>query len=643
MRKTAKTLVALGLAATMTVGSLAGCSSSGSNDETKSTASSKDSESKATESEQEKESKDTQESTKENDPAQTDAPTEVETKPDHVDNFVPPVYEPTYVSDKPVKIEIFSQVANYSGEQQGWSAAILKEKFNVVVNVINDPDGSQLTSRMQTGNLGDIIVFGHRDDVYESAAANGYLLNWNKDDLLTNYGPYMKEHFAEALDYNASMNDGVCYGFTGAVALEGSSNDKGTIYTWDTRWDLYDQLGQPEVKDLDDLLDLMKKMKEICPTDENGKETYALSMWPDWDGNMVMYVKAFATAYYGYDEWGFGLYDVNTGKLHGALEENGPYWKSLKFINKLYQNGLVDPNSMSQKYQQMSEKMSAGGAFFSIFNYAGSGVFNGEEKSAKNQIMLPLIPKDATPIIYDTSTTGTGYEWCIGAQTQYPELCMSILNWLSTPEGYLTYFYGPKASAPDANDGCWCYGSDGNLYLTPFGEKANANRTETNMAEIGYTGTFNDGSLQVNSDTWASSSLNPDSPTGESFYADHWNSRQTGAKCDAEQKWRDYSGETVGTSYLIHWANAVHSPASGITHRDPSKKNELNTAWKAVAGEIVNGTWKCIYAKDDAEFDKLFKEMTESAKAYGYDDCIRFSEEQAETRYLAEQILSATS
>ena len=59
--------------------------------------------------------------------------------------------------------------------------------------------------------------------------------------------------------------------------------------------------------------------------------------------------------------------------------------------------------------------------------------------------------------------------------------------------------------------------------------------------------------------------------------------------------------------------------------------------------EIVNGTWKCIYAKDDAEFDKLFKEMTESAKAYGYDDCIRFSEEQAETRYLAEQILSANS
>ena len=54
-------------------------------------------------------------------------------------------------------------------------------------------------------------------------------------------------------------------------------------------------------------------MKEICPTDELGNETYAASLWPDWDGNMVMYVKAMATAYYGYDELGFGLYNPTNG------------------------------------------------------------------------------------------------------------------------------------------------------------------------------------------------------------------------------------------------------------------------------------------------------------------------------------------
>ena len=97
------------------------------------------------------------------------------------------------------------------------------------------------------------------------------------------------------------------------------------MYSWDLRWDLYSQLGYPEIKNLDDLLAVFKKMKEICPTDELGNETYAASLWPDWDGNMVMYVKALATAYYGYDELGFGLYNPTNGEFYDALDENGPY------------------------------------------------------------------------------------------------------------------------------------------------------------------------------------------------------------------------------------------------------------------------------------------------------------------------------
>ena len=31
-------------------------------------------------------------------------------------------------------------------------------------------------------------------------------------------------------------------------------------------------------------------------------------------------------------------------------------------------------------------------------------------------------------------------------------------------------------------------------------------------------------------------------------------------------------------------------------------------------------SWKCVYAKGDAEFDALWKEMVETCKSYGYDD-----------------------
>ena len=79
------------------------------------------------------------------------------------------------------------------------------------------------------------------------------------------------------------------------------------FYNWDVRWDLYKQLGYPKVKDLNDFEDLMVKMQKLCPKDDSGNKTYAVSLWPDWDDAMVMYVKATATAYYGYDELGCGL------------------------------------------------------------------------------------------------------------------------------------------------------------------------------------------------------------------------------------------------------------------------------------------------------------------------------------------------
>ncbi|MBQ5333574.1 MAG: hypothetical protein J6K92_10005, partial [Oscillospiraceae bacterium] len=242
-----------------------------------------------------------------------------------------------------INITIYSQLANYSGELTGWFAELMKQKYNCVMTIIPDSDGT-FDTRMESGNLGDIVVFGSTGNQYQRAAAEGMLFDWNEDDILSEYGPYIKEHMPYALQNNANLNNSigagdVVYGFGHNVATSPDDHEA-FFYTMDLRWDLYKQLGYPEVNTLDDLYNLFVSMKEICPTDEAGNETYAMSMWPDWDGNMVMYIKAFATCYWGYDEMGFGLYDVETGKYHDALEPDGPYMQSLKFFNKLYQAGL---------------------------------------------------------------------------------------------------------------------------------------------------------------------------------------------------------------------------------------------------------------------------------------------------------------
>lgn len=530
-----------------------------------------------------------------------------------------------YGTTDPINITIYSQLANYSGELTGWFAELMKQKYNVVMTIIPDSDGT-FDTRMESGDLGDIVVFGSTGNQYQRAATSGMLFDWNEDDILSDYGPYVKAHMPYALENNANLNNSigagdVVYGFGHNVATS-TEDHEAFFYTMDLRWDLYKELGYPEVNTIDDLYNLFVSMKEICPTDEAGNETYAVSMWPDWDGNMVMYVKAFATCYWGYDEMGFGLYDVETGKYHDALEPDGPYLKSLKFFNKLYQAGLVDPNSITQTYDKMSEKAQNGGIFYSIFDYAGSQLYNSEEHLSAGKAMYPMVPKDASPLCYGMNVMGGNRVWTIGANTEYPELCMAIINYLTTPEGYMTYWYGPK-------DVCWYYDENGNSCLTELGEQAYKDRKGTIMpAEWGGI-SFNEGTFQANNTTWSRDASNPDS-NGETYNCDNWVSRRADTDYDILNDWRDRTGCYNAQEYM----NTTNYKVSLATsYSESSKSDELEIIWEQVKNTIVTSSWNAIYAESDEEFDKIVADMTAKVKEYDPNgECLAWCENEAAIR-----------
>jgi multiple sugar transport system substrate-binding protein/putative aldouronate transport system substrate-binding protein len=535
-------------------------------------------------------------------------------------------------SDKTITLTVFSELANYSGEQVGWSAKILKDKFNVVLNIIPEQDGVYET-RMESGDLGDIVVWGSDGENYSNAVKAGLLYDWNEDDLLEEYGPYIAENMPQALEKNANLTSTITngesdavYGFGHDVATS-SENHAAFFYTWDLRWDLYKELGYPQINNLDDLLEVLKQMKDICPTDDNGKETYAVSLWPDWDKDMVMYVKSLATAYYGYDEsCGLGLYDPETGTLHDTLEEDGPYLEALKFFNKLYQNNLLDPNSMTQTYDNMIEKVQSGGTFWSIFNYSGSAGYNSETHLNDNKMMLSVVPSEASPIVYGMSVMGGNRIWSIGANTQYPELCMEIINWLCTPEGRMTYQYGPQEL-------CWYYDEDGYTHFTDFGKTVALDRTTAMSSDWGG-GTFNDGCLQINNTTWSLDAVNPDSAAGERFNYEFWKSYQTDAANETEQDWRDYYGVSSVQEYMEK-QNYVVAPST--TYTEAAKSDDFKTTWSAVTEAIITYSWRAIYANSDEEYDQIVAEMIEQANSYGYEECLEWSLEQAATRHALEE------
>lgn len=532
----------------------------------------------------------------------------------------------------PITLDVYSMVANYSGKQTGWIADIIKEKFNVVLNIIPDGDGVYET-RMEEGNLGDIVIFGNSSDNYVNAVKSGVLLDWNADDLLSEYGPYIKENMPDAIKKNQEITQNITdgksdtlYGIANDIALT-SEDHQAFMYTWDIRWDVYKQLGYPQINTLDEFQKLLEDMQKACPKDDAGNRTYAVSLWPDWDVDYVMYVKATATSWYGYDELGLGLYDPQTGKLHGALEENGPYLTFLKFYNNLYQKGLVDPDSMTQTYDKMAEKVQNGGVLFSIFNYCGSMAYNKKEHTQAGKMMCSMKPEDATPIVYGMNTRGGDYVTCIGANSEYPEVCMELLNYFTTPEGCMTYRYGPKGVT-------WDYDEEGYTYFTELGKECSMNQN-TKIGN-GYKGTYHDGMLQAAFSTWSVDAENPDS-NGETYNKDNWRSNNLEAESEIEQDWRDHTGCNSTAEYFDKKGQFVVAP--GTSFALEAKDDELKTTWSQVTSEIKNGTWKAIYAESDKEFNKIVDKMIKNADHYGYQECLKWTEGQAQRRYEMEQAL----
>lgn len=526
-----------------------------------------------------------------------------------------------------VTLDVFTQLANYSGEQVGWFAELMLKKFNVKLNIIPDPaDEGVFATRMESGNLGDIVIFGGDMDKYNQSVQKGMLFDWNEEDILSDYGPYIKEHMSKALEQNANISGGKTYGFGYDVGT--SPKDlKGFDYHPDLRYDLYKEIGSPKINTLEDYIPVLEKMQKACPKSDSGKQTYGVSLFPDWDGDMVMFVKSTA-ALYGWEEFGFGLYNVNTQEFQDCLRDDSEYLRCLKFYNQLHRKGLLDPDSSTQTYQNVVEDYTDGSAFFNLFSWMGAIAYNTPEHLEAGKAMLAVPAEDSKPLVNGCNIYGNDRIWTIGANTEYPELCMAIINWLCTPEGVLTNDYGPKGVT-------WDYTADKKTEFTELGKQTS--KDENTVMTGGYTGTFKDGRPQYNLRTWAMDAQNPETD-GEVYNKDKWESELNAEVSKIQQTWRDDVGAPNANEYL---EKRPYSLILGTTYTRTTKDDELQVIWNQVATCIKENSWKAIYSKTDAEYDACVKTMQKKTKEYGYDKCIEYLEKEAANRKAAEDEVKA--
>lgn len=543
---------------------------------------------------------------------------------------------------KPLKLTVFSTTANYAGLQTGWFAKIIKDKFNLEFDIVasNLTGGdTKIAAMMASGNLGDIIIFGDDKSHYPNAIKGNLLLDWNQNDLLNKYGKDIVASFPKATEKAEIAFGGgsAIYGMGNNVASNPKGASEGKDMTWgpDLRWDLYQAVGAPEINSIEDYLPVLKKMQELEPKNANGKKNYAFSLWSDWDGNYKMTLaKQFANMM-GYDEIpDTSVYvKADEEKYYDFLAEESWYMKSLQLYYDANQMGLLDPDSLTQKFDDVVAKYKDGRLLFSWFPWLGAANYNTQENidAGKGFALVPFKGE----LMYSTGFNVYGGNGIIsiGAKAQEPERIMEFINWMYTPEGAMISA-GSGTAVPNGPQGLtWDINAEGKPFVTDFGWKAYADQQNTQVPEEFGGGDYYYGQNQLNFSFIVPAMTNPE--TDEPYDHNLWTTTLERNPSKLDSDWRAKMGVLTPKEYFVK-NNLIAIAPQGFTGKEPLLMDKtLEQKNKQIGTIIQQYSWKMVFTKNQAEFDKLNKEMHDKVNGLGYAEVMEFSIKKAEELFEA--------
>lgn len=537
---------------------------------------------------------------------------------------------------KEMTIDVFSSTANIQGVQTGWFAKLVKDKFNLKLNLIapNVAGGDTLfETRSAAGNLGDIVITG---------TGNGRLEKLVKSKLITDMTPYIKDaknikRFQSAVDHVTEVAgaDGV-WGIPSAVssqpATEPSEGDEPAAAPY-IRWDYYREIGYPEIKDFDDFLDVMKQMQDKARADTGQDDIYALSLFGDWDGAMMQNAQAIAS-WLGYGTVNSVLTKADGSDDQSILKEGGVYEQVLKFLNEAQRMGLVDPESSTQTWDNLSTKTTEGKVLVSLWSWLGQPRQNTPANKEKG-VGFMLAPLQSMEIYSDGFTPmGIDPVISLGSKAKNKQRLVNFIDWLYSPEGV----YAQASNAGGSvcpEDLCWTSTDEGNE-LTEFGQKAMNDSDGLEVPEDWGGSEYNKGVSSLNMKMVAQNDIDPN--TDETYNSALWKTEL--AKSNKLRD--DWSSHMDGALNSIEYLQKTNKllVAAGASYVAPAEDSTISTVRSQIQTEVKNGSWQAVFAKDEAEFDSKLQTMRDTVNGLGYDQVEKLDMENAQAQNEARAAIS---
>lgn len=344
-----------------------------------------------------------------------------------------------------------------------WPTEVIKEveeKFNCTITT-KAYDQESLNLDLSGGNTCDIVQIA--DDNIEGVIKGKHAVDLlDYQDIATNifsedmeYRNMIMQNFKGDEDGNAQ------YFVTSRVTSENAAKSYGSTlsYGYVVRWDLYKAIGCPEINNDDDYIEALKAMKEIYPQTEEGAETYAMSAYNDSDLHAYFFKGCLGEGYVNL-EGGLYVQDAQTNDLVVDVYDKNedvktPFWSGVEFYNKLYKEGLLDPDNFITQAEDLTEKYTKGQYLGGTVNWY-FGTYNTNNIGTDKEYVV--LPSKMGWVNEPNSAGWTGKYLFVSSHSANVERAVMILDYLQSSEF--------ARSSDSGVEGRWEYAEDGTPHLT---------------------------------------------------------------------------------------------------------------------------------------------------------------------------------
>ncbi len=521
---------------------------------------------------------------------------------------------------------------------------LLKEKYNIELKY-RYYDKDQFSLMMAGGSLDDIVTC---DNNYVTTVIdNGMALDLDTvADKLPNLQLDMYKASNEiSRQFMGGKNEQLFFLAPGVGPENLNASDTST-WGYGVRWDLYKEIGAPAINNNDDFIEAMKQMVALMPTNANGDKTYGFGLYDQFDR---WYLFASLLMEAGpLNPWVFGgsMYMSSwedTTLYNGYTNpEKSAYWTAMKFFNKAYNEGLLDPDSFIMTRDEALAKYGAERYVAGIPGAATGQLYTEMKKQDPNTLAgIAYVFSPATAIFANKmALTGNmpADNIFVNAKSKNLDAALQVVDFFHDPDvTRMTY------SGVEGVD--WEYGEDGVPVLT---EKALSDVTTYNAWTDDYAKNTGITGLVTEWTPFQGTGLHPDgypydlkrqmqyrpmtlSPMLKD-YSDFY-----GVTCPSELQMQRVNEGTM--SLINDYGQMV---ATGISEIPTDIKRILDNC----SGIAYRAVPELVMAKDEAEFaavqERVLQELAAADEATAWTWCeTAFNEVKAEMKPIFEEARDA--